>query len=482
MKEKGNKECDNKKGKVGWSELMRLGVEPYRCLLRYLRPYRRRFVLGLMCGLGFAVVNGLFPVVVLVVGRQVFGGSGEQFRLPGGVGRLLEQLPLFQSPSQAGFAGVMMAVVVVPMVMLMRSIFSYLNSYLMAWVSYRMLQDLRLELFSHLLRQGMDFFGRVKAGSLISRVTNDVRVAQTAFVTIASDVFKNPFSILIGAVVLFALDWKFCLVTLLLFPTCLVPVIVFGRKVRKAGKAEEEEAGTMSVILQESFLGIRVIQSFCREEYQERQFARSCEEQFRNSMRVRRATDIVQPLIETVSAFGVALALLYVYFNKMAPERLLALMSGIFLLYDPAKKLSRLHMQLQKAIAASVNVLELLRREPSVGDRSDAIALSRCEGRIEFREVTFDYGTKVAALANFSLVIEPGKKYALVGPSGAGKTTVLSLLQRFYDPKEGEILLDGVDLRRLKLRWLREHIGVVSQETFLFHDTILENVRFGRLD
>jgi subfamily B ATP-binding cassette protein MsbA len=191
---------------------------------------------------------------------------------------------------------------------------------------------------------------------------------------------------------------------------------------------------------------------------------------------------IVQPLIEVVSAFGVALALLYVYFFEVPPERLLALLAGIFLLYEPAKKVSRLHMLMQKALAASTNVFNLLQQTPTIQDKPDALVLRGCRGRIEFCSVSFSYGPEQAALRDFTLEIAPGRRIALVGASGAGKTTVLSLLQRFYDPQEGRILLDGHDLRDLEQRSLRQHIGVVSQESFLFHDTIAENIRFGRLD
>lgn len=472
----------DKKTKLSFLSLLRASWQPYKLLLGYLLPYKTRFLLGIGCGLGFALINGLFPLIILFVGRQVFGGSSSSFVLPGAIGRLAEHLPLLQSSAKSGATGILLACILVPLVMLVRSSFSYLNSYCMSWVSFRMLRDLRRALFAHLLHQSMDFFNKSKSGKLISRVSNDVRVAQSAFISVASDIFKDPFSIVVGAVVLFNIDWKFCLVTFVLFPVCLVPIIVFGKKVRKAGKAEEEEAGAMSVILQESFLGIRIIKSFAREEFQADQFTRSSEQQFRNSMRVKKSMDIVQPLIETVSAFGVTLALLYVYFYNIPPEQLLALLAGIFLLYEPAKKVSRLHMLMQKALAASTNVFALMEQMPTIQDAPDAEEITACKGAIEFRDMGFSYGPDIPAVKHFNLKIEPGSQYALVGPSGAGKTSVLSLLQRFYDPQEGCIRIDGKDIRRFRQQSLREHIGVVSQESFLFHDTIAENIRFGRLD
>jgi subfamily B ATP-binding cassette protein MsbA len=470
------------KQKIPFRELVKASAKPYRMLLSYLWPHRRRFFWGLAAGIGFALINGLFPLIILFVGRQVFGGDGDQFRLPGTIGRLMESVPIFQATERSGMTGILLACIIVPVVMLLRSTLSYLNAYCMSWVSFRMLRDLRRALFAHLLHQSMDFFNKAKSGKLISRVSNDVRVAQSAFIDVASNIFKDPFSIVIGASVLLIIDWRFCVVTLILFPICLVPIIIFGKKVRKAGKAEEEEAGAMAVILQESFIGIRIIKSFVREDFQADQFVRSSEQQFRNSMTVRKSMLIVQPLIEVVSAFGVALALLYVYFFEVPPERLLALLAGIFLLYEPAKKVSRLHMLMQKALAASTNVFQLLQQTSTIQDRPDALVLSGCRGHIQFENVSFSYGPEQAALQDFTLDIAPGRRIALVGASGAGKTTVLSLLQRFYDPQTGRILLDGQDLRDIEQRSLRQHIGVVSQESFLFHDTIAENIRFGRLD
>ena len=221
--------------------------------------------------------------------------------------------------------------------------------------------------------------------------------------------------------------------------------------------------------------------SFAREDYQIAQFEKSSAIQCQNSMRVRRATDIVQPLIESVSACGVVLAILYVYYFSISFMKFIALCSGIFLLYNPLKSLSRIPMLMQKCLSSTTNVFDLMDLRPSIRDARDATAISESHGKISFRNVSFSYGQDTPALQNVTLEIEPGKQYALVGASGAGKTTMLSLMLRFYDPQAGVIELDGRDLRTLTQRSLREHIGIVTQETFLFHDTIYENIRYGRL-
>ncbi len=238
----------------------------------------------------------------------------------------------------------------------------------------------------------------------------------------------------------------------------------------------------MAVILQESFAGVRVIKSFAREDYQASQFAKSSDLQCRNSMRVRKSMDIVQPLIESVSAFGVVLAILYVYYYHIGIIQFAALCFGIFLLYNPVKSLSRIPLQMQKCMASASNVFDLLNKKPAIQDAPDAVVLKECRGGLDFENITFSYGSEQNAVKDMNLVIEPHKKYALVGSSGAGKSTVLSLILRFYDPQQGVIKLDGIDIRQISQNSLREHIGVVTQETFLFHDTIYENIRYGRLD
>ena len=229
-------------------------------------------------------------------------------------------------------------------------------------------------------------------------------------------------------------------------------------------------------------MGIRVIKSFAREDYQGEQFKKSSDIQCQNSLRVRQSSDIVQPIIESVSALGVVLAMLYVYYFHISFIKFAALCAGIFLLYNPVKSLSKIPMLMQKCMVSANNVFELLEMRPSITDRPEPKLLTNCEGRITFDGVTFNYGTDKPAVKDVTLHIEPGKKYALVGGSGAGKSTILSLILRFYDPQSGIVKIDGIDLRDVAQHSLREKIGMVTQETFLFHETIFENIRYGKLD
>jgi subfamily B ATP-binding cassette protein MsbA len=241
--------------------------------------------------------------------------------------------------------------------------------------------------------------------------------------------------------------------------------------------------GEMVVTMQETFAGIRVIKSFAREAHQEKEFKRSNQLQFSQMMRIIRSMEATGPLVETIAAVGIGLALLYVYAANLSAGRFFGLITGIFILYDPIKTLSKIQLVMQQSIAATTAIFALLDSESTVQDAPNAAVLSSSQGRIDFENVTFRYANTVTdAISNLTLRIQPGKTHALVGASGAGKSTILSLILRLYDPTSGAVKIDGHDLRSVTQKSLRERIGLVTQETFLFHDTISNNIRFGRLD
>jgi ATP-binding cassette, subfamily B, bacterial MsbA len=454
-------------------EFVRLLVGPYRDLYPFLKPYLGRFILALVFGALFGLISGLLPLVLNYVNSQVF---------PQGKNRA-DMLSDALNGTGTGVNSVLLICSVIPFIFILRSLCDYLNSYYMAWVALRVLADIRCKLYTHILRQSLEFFNRERSGNLISRVANDTKMAQTALTSISSDLIKQPLTIISAFAVLIHLDWKFTLVSLFLFPVCMVPIVFYGKKVRRQGKLEEEKVGSMMSILQESFAGIRVIKAFAREEHEAEHFDSLSKEQFRSAVRVRKAIEIVSPMVEAVAAMGVGLALFYVWYTHLSAAKFLALLAGIFMLYDPVKKLSRIHLVMQQCFNATHNIFEILGRKPSIQDRPDAVEIPGSRGEIQIENVTFRYRPGLlAALRSLDLHIESGRYYALVGSSGAGKSTILSLLLRFYEPEGGVIKLDGRDINSIKQNSLREQIGLVSQETFLFHDSILNNIRYGRLN
>ena len=454
-------------------EFVRLLVGPYRDLFPFLKPHLGRFILALVFGALFGLISGLLPLVLNHVNSQVF---------PQGKNKV-DMLKDAVNGTGTGINSVLIVCSLIPFIFVLRSLCDYLNSYYMAWVALRVLADIRCKLYAHILQQSLEFFNRERSGNLISRVANDTRMAQTALTSISSDLIKQPLTIISAFAVLIHLDWKFTLFSLFLFPVCMVPIVYYGKRVRRQGKLEEEKVGSMMSILQESFAGIRVIKAFAREEREASHFDNLSREQFRSGVRVRKAIEIVSPMVEAVAAIGVGLALFYVWYTHLSAAKFLALLAGIFMLYDPVKKLSRIHLVMQQCFNATHNIFEILNRKPSIQDRTDAIEISGSTGAIQLENVTFRYRPGLpAALRSFNLHIEPGRYYALVGASGAGKSTILSLLLRFYEPEGGVIKLDGRNINTIKQSSLREQIGMVSQETFLFHESILDNIRYGRLN
>ncbi|HEV3098530.1 MAG TPA: ABC transporter ATP-binding protein [Candidatus Udaeobacter sp.] len=463
------------KKKQSFWETLRAASGSYRRLYGYVKPYKARFITGLALGLAYGGVNSLFPLAIARVTSTIFHGTAPNPMAVRSNLHVLDTGPKINS--------IVLICLAIPAIMMVRSLCSYGSTYCMQWVSNRVVSDIRSQLFSKMLHNSMDFFNKARSGFLMSVITNNTRVMQMALSTVGSDIFKQPITIVGAISVLLVMDWKFTLVTLILFPTCLLPLRVYGRRARKAVQNEQEGMAEMVVTMQETFAGIRVIKSFAREAHQEKEFKRSNQIQFSQMMRIIRSLEAVGPLVETMAAIGVGIALLYVYAANLSVGRFFGLISGIFILYDPIKTLSRIHLVMQRSMAATTSIFSILDSQPTVRDAPDAIALSSSQGRIDFEDVTFRYvNTVTDAISNLTLHIEPGKTYALVGASGAGKSTILSLILRLYDPTSGAVKIDGRDLRSVIQKSLRERIGLVTQETFLFHDTIFSNIQFGRLN
>ena len=463
------------KKKQSFWETLRAASGSYRRLYGYVKPYKTRFIAGLALGLAYGGVNSLFPIAIARVTSTIFHGTAPNPMAVGSNLHALDTGPKINS--------IILICLAIPAIMMVRSLCSFGSTYCMQWVSNKVVSDIRSQLFSKMLRNSMDFFNKARSGFLMSVITNNTRVMQMALSTVGSDIFKQPITIVGAISVLLMMDWKFTLVTLILFPTCLLPLRVYGQRARKAVQNEQEGMAEMVVTMQETFAGIRVIKSFAREAHQEKEFKRSNQVQFSQMMRIIRSLEAVGPLVETIAAIGVGIALLYVYAANLSVGRFFGLISGIFILYDPIKTLSRIHLTMQRSIAATTSIFSLLDSQPTVQDAPNAVALSSSQGRIDFEDVTFRYANTVTdAISNLTLHIEPGKTYALVGASGAGKSTILSLILRLYDPTSGAVKIDGRDLRSVTQKSLRQQIGLVTQETFLFHDTIFSNIQFGRLD
>ncbi len=458
----------------------------------YLLPYRGRFALSLLLGMLSAVFNGVMLIGFQLIFSLVLKGQtrtmGEPTNLPL-IGELnLAKIMGVDADTPVGLTAVMLACSFIPLLIFIRGFLAYLSSYLQAWVTSRVVYDIRNEAFRSVLRQSPAFFNSAKTGELMQTVTSQTSVVQRNAMMLIQTLAQRPLTIISILVVLFAQDWFFTLMSLVVFPVCLVPIIRIGKRVRKVGAREEYDSRELMVAMQESFAGIRLVKAYAREDHAAARFERTNLSMTRNMVRWTKAMELVGPMVETVASFGIAAGLVYAWHRGLEAENFFLLVMALTQIYPPVKELSKVQMTLQKTTVAASMVFELLERKPDIMDAPDAVAVGRMQGAVSFQNVTFHYnetkgGKKmVPAVTNIDLQLEPGKFYAFVGPSGAGKSTLYSLLLRFYDPDQGAVLLDGRDIRSITQDSLRANIGVVSQDTFLFHDTVRENIRYGRLD
>jgi subfamily B ATP-binding cassette protein MsbA len=479
MASKSSKKISRKDiAKMSFGDFVKAARAPYERLFSYLKPYKFRFGLGILFGALYGAVGGLLIFDVRVVAATVFPDADA--KVPPLV---LKYFPQFAHLHLSDSMWVILAICsTIPLLMLLRGLCSYLNSYFMLWVSVRVLDDIRTEVFRKTLDQSLEFFNRSKAGDLVQTVFNQTRMAQQALTTISGDLVKQPVSILSALVALFMIDWRFTLTSFILFPICLLPVILVSKKVRKAGEQEEQEAGQLMVVMHEAFSGIRVVKTHAREDYESNRFNVANQQIMRFIMRWRKAMELTGPLVEAIGSIAIAAALVWAKIYGLKFNDFTALAGGLLLLYPSFKALSRIYLTMQKCLASTTKVFELLDRVPAIQDAQDARPLAKCTGNIEFADVSFSYGHDKAAVRDIQLRIPAGTTCALVGASGAGKSTLLSLLQRLYDIDEGSIRIDGHDIRSLTQASLRENIAVVTQDVFLFHDTIFNNIRYGRLE
>jgi ABC-type multidrug transport system fused ATPase/permease subunit len=365
---------------------------------------------------------------------------------------------------------------------------TYAQTYLINWVGQRALQDLRIELFQHLQRLSVGFYGRNKTGVLISRITNDVQALDQLVTEGISTLFSASLTLIGTGVILVFLDMELALITFLTFPVLLAGSVAFRLASAGAYRLTREKIAAVTAYLQETLSGVRVVRAFGQEPRHKSRFAELNDEHRRVNMRTVYLNAAYFPSVELLSAVATAGILLYggtqVLDNDSAVT-IGVLASFVFYLqsfFDPIQSLSQLYTTYQAGMAALDKIFELLDEEPDLMDKPDAVELPRIRGEIEFDDVTFAYSGDNPALCSVDLHIPPGQTVALVGATGAGKSTLAKLVARFYDPDHGRVLVDGYDLRDVTEHSLRSQLGIVPQEGFLFSGTIRDNIAFGRPD
>ena len=426
-------------------------------LYRLARPYKGRTALAVVSLLGATAV-GLAPPYL--VGRAVDEVRRGQTHLLGWI------VVAFVAVGALGIAS------------------TFAQTYFTGWTGERMLADLRNHLFRHLQRLSLGFFERNRAGVIISRLTNDVEALDQLVTDGVTSLVQNTLTLVGSAVVLFFLDWRLALATLTVMPAMTLATAWFRKRSGRAYRGVRETLGAVTATLAEDIAGMRVLQAFTREPAARENF-RVVSNRYRDSnMQTVVLNGIYFPIVDLLSSAATAIVLGYggwlAFHHQVSIGTLVAFLGYLTNFFDPVQQLSQLYNTFLSAVAALDKITDVMDEEPEVEDAADAVELPHVRGAVSFDGVRFAYGRGPEVLHGIDLAVPAGTTVALVGHTGAGKSTIAKLLARFYDPTEGAISIDGIDLRAVRQESLRRQLGIVPQEGFLFAGTVAENIAFGR--
>lgn len=432
-------------------------MSPFFRLLRYATPYRQRLAGALLAMVAYAAASAWLAYLIKPILDNVLRTGAD-----------LERTAL--------------AVVIVYAA---KGLGAYCSSYLMTDVGQLVVRDLRNLVFRHVLDQSAGFFVRRSTGQLMSLVTNDVAQIQLAVSQTVGDLLRESLALVGYAGLLFYYDARLALVCLTAAPIIVYPLVRLGQRVRRTTRRSQEDLEMISHLSAEAFTGHRIVKAFGSEGHEAARFGAASQRLYRTNMKVTSALSSLPPLMEFLGGVGIALFLWYgsrqIAAASLTTGEFSSFLACLFLMYEPIKKLSRVNASLQQAMAAAQRIFEMLDTHTEVHDRPNTVELDGLNRRIEFRGVSFRYehDDPQTILSDVSFAVERGQLVAIVGLSGAGKTTLVNLIPRFYDPTGGSVEVDGRDIRDVTLKSLRSHIGMVTQETVLFDDTIANNIAYG---
>jgi subfamily B ATP-binding cassette protein MsbA len=371
-------------------------------------------------------------------------------------------------------------------VFLFKGVFYYIYTSVLDITGQSIIRDLREQIFRHIHSLPISFFHKTPTGELIARVINDATIIQTAVSRALVGVLKDFFQIVGLLGVVFYMNWKLALIAIIFLPLSFIPVAHFGRKFRKLSTTNQQTVAQVSNLLHETITGQRIVKAFGMEKYEANRFHLVIEKLFGVIVKDIKINSLQHPLMETLGGIGFAAIIWYgghqVLEGQSTPGTFLAFLASIIMIYDPIKGISNINSPVQQGLAAATRVFELLDTQPEIQDRPDALELPPFHDTIEFDNVTFSYDGKVDVLKNINLTVKAGEVIALVGSSGGGKTTLANLVPRFYDVTGGQVRIDGHNIKDVTFRSLRQQIGVVTQQTILFNDTVKDNIAYGEPD
>ena len=473
-------------------------MSTYARIIRFIRPFRLALALSVVCSILFSIFSGMSIYLIMPLLQMLFTGgtalqpsaapAGPTFlpdwivRAKEAAGEAFRHLVFRPDPADS----LLVICLIIVSSFFLRNLFAYLQSNLMIYVEQGLTRDLRNALYRHIHELPLAYFTNERTGNLISRIMNDVPVINTGISATFQTMVREPLLLLVYLTICLVLSWKLTLISFVVFPAVLLVIATVGRRVHRESGIAQERIADLTSTLHETISGVKVVKAFSMEEFENRKFARESHGYFRTILRVTNIRNLASPMTEFLSAAAGGVIIWYgglqVLGHVMDSSEFILFLFAMFQLMPPIKELSNVNNRIQEASAAGARVFEVLDTEPNIRDADDAVDLPSFERELRFENVSFRYGEGDIVLDGISLSIRKGEVVAVVGPSGAGKSTLIDLVPRFYDPTAGRILIDGIDLRRVRLHSLREKIGIVTQETILFNDSVRNNIAYGLED
>jgi len=428
----------------------------YLRLIHYSFPYRKLIALSMLASLGIAGTDAATAYLVKPFVDQLIV-SGDLT-----LAKLIPFLVIFL----ATFKGLS----------------RYVQEYNIRTAGQGALQDIRNKVFAHSMYLSMRFYSKNASGGLMSRILNDINVLQSAIADVLVILLRETITMVALTGYAFYTDWKLALMAFVAIPAAAWPAVAIGNKIKKFSRRGQSAMGDVTAVLEQSISGIKVIKAFATEEQEQKRFVRENAGFFALIKKTFRYSAATSPVMEILTSFGVAAVLWYgldrVIAEELTKGELFSILAAILLMYSPLKRLTKVNNTIQRAMGAAVRVFEILDSPIEIRDAEGAVALPRSQGQVIFENVTFSYDEE-PVLKNVNLHIERGEIIAFVGASGAGKSTIIGLLNRFYDPQKGRVLIDGFDLRDITQKSLHQSLALVDQDSFLFNDSVANNIRYG---
>jgi subfamily B ATP-binding cassette protein MsbA len=470
----------------------------YFRLLSYLKPHLRYLIPSMVFMILFAGMSGFSITMVVPLTKIIFSGQGV-IALDNTSAQQTSQdqekglLVLLPKILKEKFTQLIVGktrletlgrfCIFVFLIFLIKNLFWYGQSFLIVKVEQGVIMDLRNKLYSHFHLLPLEYFHGQKTGVLISRITNDITLVKGAVANGFAEALRQGFLFLVYLFLVFWASWKLALLAFLLFPPAILIIGKFGQKVRRSSALTQEKMGNMTSVLQETISGIRVVKAFVMEKFEIKKFTDTSKDYFKTMVKLTRIGSLGPPLTEILGVFAAVLLLWFagkdIVTGNLDPGRFFLFLFAMLSLMQPVRTLSHLNIDIQQGLAAAKRIFEVLDTEPKIKDNPQAIRINSLKDEVTFQNISFSYDGDKQVLSNISFKVEAGEIVALVGPSGAGKSTLMDLLPRFYDPSTGEIKIDGIDLKKIDLESLRNLMGIVTQETILFNDTVWSNIAYG---